>query len=172
MTSILCATQVGQPQKCIRRTFSLALRSSGTSFRIIGQNLFWFDGPYLTAILYTPTKPPSDILFFCLHSWPHKWTKNSRNNSRPEKSWKSFHRPENGNVWIMLLGLFRDSSRYTLRKFTITIFIWSFLYSRNDPQLGNSSDNPVIILYVIICGGPISFDWGPTFPSKSICYIT
>ena len=122
MTSILSATQVAQPQKCIRRTFSWALRSSGTSFRIIGQNLFWFDGPYLTAILYPSTKPPSDILLFCLHSWPHKWTKNSRNSSPPEKSWKSFHRPENGNVWIMLLGLFRDSSRYTLRKFTIYLF--------------------------------------------------
>ena len=171
MTRILCATQVGQPQKCIRRTFSLALRSSGTSFRIIGQKfiLVW------RALSNCYTLLPNLHLifsFFCLHSWPHKWTKNSRNNSPPEKSWKSSHRPENGNVWIMLLGLFRDSSRYTLRKFTITIFIWSFLYSRNDPQLGNSSDNPVILLYVIICGGPISFDWGPTFPSKSICYIT
>ena len=95
-------------------------------YRIIGKTLFWFDGPYLTAILYPSTKPPSDILLFCLHSWPHKWTKNSRNNSPPEKSWKSFHRPENGNVWIMLLGLFRDSSRYTLRKFTILYLIDHF----------------------------------------------
>ena len=112
------ATQVAQPQKCIQRTFSLALRSSGTSFRIIGQKfiLVW------RALSNCYTLLPNLHLifsFFCLHSWPHKWTKNSRNNSPPEKSWKSFHRPENGNVWIMLLGLFRDSSRYTLRKFTI-----------------------------------------------------
>ena len=73
----------------------------------------------IMKITHSATADLHLIAFFCFYSWPHKWTKNSRNNSPPEKSWKSSHRPGNGNVWIMLLGLFRDSSRYTLRKFTI-----------------------------------------------------